>query len=125
VKKKILIVEDDLSIQHIVTYILEVEGYEVTGTVHVPATELKYHNPDLILLDEWVNKIEGHMLCKEIKAVEDLKHVPVVIFSTAMDIEDIAENCEADGFVKKPFDLEILINEVKKHLPLNPLRAFA
>jgi len=117
VKKRVLIIENDREIKNIVTYILELEGYDVQGAQY-DSSVLPYLKADLILLDEWINKREGHMLCKEIKAIESLQPVPVVIFSTAADIADIAKNCNADGFIQKPFDLDTLISEVKKFLPL-------
>jgi len=117
VKRKVLIIENDEEIKLIVTYVLELEGYEVEGARYDSATLVKL-KANLILLDEWVNKREGHMLCKEIKAIEALQAVPVVIFSTAPDIADIAKNCNADGFVHKPFDLDTLISVVKRFLPL-------
>jgi len=66
---------------------------------------------------------EGPMLCKEIKAIERLAHIPVIIFSTAMDIEQIAATCKANGYVHKPFDLDTLITEVRKFLPLDKIYA--
>lgn len=116
-KKKILIIENDADIRNVVTFILQQEGYEVRGSSYT-STDLLHANADLIVLDEWINKREGHMLCKEIKAIEMLNHIPVIIFSTAMDIADIAKVCLADGFVHKPFEIDALITEVKKFLPL-------
>lgn len=116
-KKKVLVVENDEEIKQVVTYILELEGYAVLGARYSSSALIKL-KADLILLDEWVNNREGHMLCKEIKAIEALQSVPVVIFSTAPDIADIAKNCLADGFVHKPFDVDTLIGVVKKLLPL-------
>jgi DNA-binding response OmpR family regulator len=123
--KKILIVENDPAIQSLVALILENEGYMVEGTLHIPASEIAMKRPDLILLDEWINKREGHMLCKEIKAIENLRHIPVIIFSTASDIIDIVKNCGADGYVPKPFELDELVREIKKHLPLTAKREMA
>jgi two-component system phosphate regulon response regulator PhoB len=117
VRKRIFIIENDEEIKQIVTYILELEGYDVVGSRYDSAALISL-KADLILLDEWVNKREGHMLCTEIKAIEVLQAVPVVIFSTAPDIADIAKKCKADGFVHKPFDLDTLIAVVKKLLPL-------
>lgn len=90
--KKVLIVENDEDIRDIVGVILENEGYEVAGCAYT-LENLLTMAADLILLDEWVNQKEGPMLCKEIKAVEKLAQIPVIIFSTAMDIEQIAQTC--------------------------------
>ena len=116
--KKVLIVENDMDIRNIVGFILEQEGYEVAGCAYT-IENLLTMSADLILLDEWVNKREGPMLCKEIKAIEKLAHIPVIIFSTSMQIAEIAANCNANGYVHKPFDLDSLIAEVRKFLPLD------
>lgn len=121
-KKKILIVENDEDIRSIVGMILEDEGYEVVGCAYT-LENLMTMEADLILLDEWVNKKEGPMLCKEIKQIENLAHIPVIIFSTALDIEEIARNCQANGYVHKPFDLDTLTEEVRRFLPLDKLKA--
>lgn len=117
-KKKILIIEDDAGIQELISYLLEAEGFQVDTIVHNLTTDLTPYHADLILLDEWVNKKEGHMLCKEIKQVHATQHIPVIILSTAVDIEDIARNCHADGFIPKPFDIDDIIREVKRVLQL-------
>lgn len=114
--KKVLLVEDSEDVSNIVRWILEEKGYEVIITHHLPATQLAGFRCDLIVLDEWFNNGGGHMLCKEIKAIHDLKHIPVVIFSTAIDIEELMKDCGADGFVRKPFDVEELTNEVDRLL---------
>lgn len=121
-KKKILIVENDEDFRSIVGMILEDEGYEVVGCAYA-LENLMSTEADLILLDEWVNKKEGHMLCKEIKQIERLACIPVIIFSTAMDIEEVARTCKANGYVHKPFDLDTLTDEVRKFLPLDKLQA--
>lgn len=114
--KKVLLVEDNQDICEIVKWVLEEDGFQVNVTGHVPATGLINFKADLIVLDEWVNDQEGHMLCKEIKTIHDLKHIPVVIFSTAIDIEELMETCGADGFVRKPFDIGDLLVEVNRLL---------
>jgi len=121
-KKKVLIVENDEDIRAIVGLILEMQGYEVAGCAYT-LENLMETDADLILLDEWINLKEGTMLCKELKAIERLAHIPVIIFSTAMDIAEIAVTCNANGFVHKPFDLDTLIAEVQKFLPMDKLCA--
>lgn len=117
-KKKVLIVENDQDIRSIVGLILEHEGYQVAGCAY-SLENLMVMTADLILLDEWINHKEGPMLCKEIKSVEKLAGIPVIIFSTSVHIAEIASHCGADGYVQKPFDLEELIEQVRKFLPLD------
>jgi DNA-binding response OmpR family regulator len=124
-KTKILIIEDDIDIQSIITHILTDEGYEVMATSHCHNEHLTLYNADLILLDERVNKKEGHMLCKELKDIHTTQHIPVIILSTAGNIEEIARSCNADGFVPKPFDIDELVLEVKRVLVVEQSSAVA
>jgi len=113
--KKILIIENDRDIREIVDIVLTDQGYEVADCAHQSVTELQQYTADVIILDEWVlGKKAGHMLCQELKAIDALMHVPVIILSTAHNIEEIACACKADGFVRKPFDIEHLLTEVAR-----------
>lgn len=121
-KKKILIIENDQDIRHIVAFILEEEGFE---TLSIPEPEelsqIIPFTPDIILLDEFINARPGHRLCKKIKHVESLKHIPVIILSTANDIELIAKECEANDHVRKPFEVKDLVSTVVRTVNHQPL----
>ncbi|QJD95275.1 response regulator [Mucilaginibacter robiniae] len=112
-KKRILIIEDDSSILDIVTFILTEEGYDVIAAAPWPADQLHHYSADLILLDEWINEREGHLLCTELKDMHETQHIPVIILSTALNIEDIAVKCKAEGYIRKPFDIDDLVQEVE------------
>jgi DNA-binding response OmpR family regulator len=124
-KTKVLIIEDNLDIQAVITHILTDEGYEVTATSHHLYEQLTQFDADLILLDERVNTKEGHMLCKELKDIHATQHIPVIILSTAVNIAEIAKGCKADGFIAKPFDVDELIKEVKRVLVLEQFSEMA
>ena len=119
-KKKVLIIENDVQIRDIVGMILDAEGYETHSVPYAPE-DIKQVNADLILLDEWINRADGHMLCKQLKSFSELAEVPVIIFSTADNIKDIVKTCGADGYVQKPFDLEVLLAEIMRLLPNAPV----
>lgn len=114
-KKKVLIIENDQDIRHIVEFILEEHGFETLSTPE-PADmqEITNFNPDAILLDEFINSRPGHRLCLKIKQVDSLKHIPVIILSTASNIELIASECQANGYISKPFDIEHMVDKVIK-----------
>ncbi|MBK0378496.1 response regulator [Mucilaginibacter segetis] len=119
-RKNILIIEDDQAIREIISYLLLSEGYEPLGCPKSEQLEeLHRYEPELILLDEWVNDREGTMLCQEIKLIHRLAGVPVIIISTSADIEQIALSCKADGFVRKPFDIAAMLAEIKRCLSLD------
>lgn len=115
-RTKILIIENDSDIRNIVKYILENEGFDVIAANPWPANELHRHKADLIVLDEWVNEKEGHLLCTELKDLHETQHIPVIIFSTQNNIAEIATKCRAEGYVRKPFDIDELIAEIRKCL---------
>jgi len=122
VRKKVLIIENDQDIRNIMEFILEEHGFE---TLSIPEPEdldeILPFKPDLILLDEFINDRPGHRLCKKIKQVEALKNTPVIILSTANDIELIAKECNANDYISKPFNVSDMIDKVIRlvdHLPL-------
>ncbi|HEX3384882.1 MAG TPA: response regulator [Mucilaginibacter sp.] len=116
-EKKILIIENDADIRDIITYVLEDEGFSVASIASPESLDaVVHHQPDLVLIDEWVSGHPGHRLCQRIKQFHRLMHVPVIILSTAIDIEKIALECQADGYLPKPFDLTTLVETVQEQL---------
>jgi two-component system phosphate regulon response regulator PhoB len=111
--KKVLIIENDRDIREIVSYILEEEGFLTLGTAEPESIEsLLPFKPDVILIDEFINSKPGHRLCHKIKQEDQLKHIPVIIISTAHDIELIATECQANDYVRKPFNIHEVVEKV-------------
>ena len=71
--------------------------------------------PDLILLDLNLPKKDGREVLAEIKADNNLKHIPVVILTTSQDEQDILKsyNLYANCYITKPVDLDQFIKVVK------------
>jgi two-component system phosphate regulon response regulator PhoB len=122
VKKRVLIIENDQDIRHIVEFILNEQGFE---TLSIPEPDdlmaIIPFAPDVILLDEFINNRAGHRLCRKIKQVSVLKHIPVIILSTANDIEIIVNECEANDYIRKPFDVEDMVGKVLQVVNHQPL----
>ena len=116
-KKRILIIDDNEDILELTEFLLNEKGFQViaSSTPHI-LFELSQINPDLILLDEHLDGIKGHEQCIILKSAETTKHIPVILLSAAFGIEKIAEDCLADGFIKKPFDIDYLYEVVDNHL---------
>jgi two-component system phosphate regulon response regulator PhoB len=124
-KKKVLIIENDQEIRNIVSFILEDAGF---STMSMPEPEtlnkVVQFRPHLILIDEFINSKPGHRFCLQIRQIKKLDHVPVIILSTANDIQLIATECKANDYISKPFEVEDLVSKVTQAIgtPLYPLR---
>lgn len=115
--KKILVVDDEKPISDIVKFSLTKEGYEVVTAFDGEEALQKFQEsePDLILLDLMLPKIEGLDVCREIRKTSQ---VPIIMV-TAKDSEiDKVLGLElgADDYVTKPFSNRELIARVKANL---------
>lgn len=119
--KKILLIENDTDIRDMIAFILEEAGFSVLhhGPTEDPSSLIE-HQADLILIDEWLSGNPGHRLCLRIKQLESLTQTPVIILSTASNIEEIMQECRADDFICKPFDLTDLLEKVHKQTNTAP-----
>jgi DNA-binding response OmpR family regulator len=116
-KKKILIAEDDRAILEVVKIILEQEGYETLSTDSAETIYKIARNdsPHLILLDIWLSGHDGGKIAKDLKTHTATKHIPVIMLSANTETEQITIESGADGFLMKPFNIDDLLNIVRKH----------
>lgn len=111
---RILVVDDvPVNIQLLVTY-LAAEGYEVVSAKdgHDAMKAVKEHQPDLILLDVMMPKMNGFKVCEVIKSDDATKFIPVILVTALNELEDKVKgmNSGADDFLAKPFNkLELLV----------------
>jgi two-component system response regulator VicR len=118
-RKKIMIVEDDLEILDILEIIFVMAGYEVIRSTNGEETkQLKLMKPDLILLDIRLssNGKEGALICVRLKHDELSRTIPIILLSAEADLREVCRECEADGYIKKPFDIDRLTDLVKELL---------
>jgi two-component system phosphate regulon response regulator PhoB len=116
---KIMVIEDDTDIRETIVYALEDANYEVISSEDARVLKfLNLHNPDLILLDNWLSDwksdANGEQLSKQLKSDPATSHIPVIIVSAVSNIKEIAEAGKADAFLRKPFDLKELLGLVEK-----------
>jgi len=119
--KKILVIEDDKDIRDTMTYALQGEGYEVIASESARILKnIDEIKPDLLLLDNWLtdwkSDANGQQLSKELKSNPKTSHIPILIVSAVSNIREIAEAGLADGYLKKPFELDDLNAIVKKFI---------
>jgi len=116
--KKILLADDSVTIQKVVSITLAHEDFDLTivdnGSKAVSkAKEIK---PDVILLDVVMPDKDGYQVCKEIKGNPDLKNIPIILLTGTFEPFDADKAAEvgADDYIKKPFESHTLINKVKE-----------
>jgi CheY-like chemotaxis protein len=118
--KKILIVDDEPDLLRVACFRLEKSGYQVLTAVNGrEALELvEKESPDLVLLDVRLPLIGGPDVCLRIKKNEELKHIPVILFTAStQDINEKVRGCGAQGYILKPFSAEELLDKIKEFIP--------
>ncbi|MGK7919597.1 MAG: PleD family two-component system response regulator [Trichodesmium sp.] len=107
IKKKVLLVEDSLTVRKIISYSLLRLGLNVIeANDGVEAIEKIYsEKPDLVLLDITIPKISGYDVCKKIKSDPKIQDIPVIFCTSKDDEKDYYEATKygIDGYLSKPF----------------------
>ena len=116
-RKRVLVVDDEESMQKIVRYALEQEGYEVkvAGDAETAATLMPTFSPDLIILDVMLPGDSGLEFCR---GVRENSCVPILMLSARGEEVDKILGLEfgADDYIVKPFSPRELVSRVKAHL---------
>ncbi len=112
--KKILIIEDEVSIQKILTEPLTFAGYKVITASDGLEGINKFHEQDfdLILLDIMLPKIDGYTVCEMIRQESQ---IPIILL-TALDTEDAqikGFDKLADDYITKPFSINLVLKRVE------------
>jgi DNA-binding response OmpR family regulator len=115
---RVLVVEDDPSVQKVLKHLFEVEGYavEIHGNGQSALESFHAFPPSIIVLDLRLPKLSGRDLCKEVKA--EAPTLPIVVLSAASDVSNKVLLLElgADDYVTKPFSPQELLARVRAAL---------
>jgi DNA-binding response OmpR family regulator len=117
--QRILAVDDDKDILEVLQLILEDSGYEVVTLTdgQFLFDRIKQHRPDLIILDIMLGNFDGRELCRSVKAKKETHNIPIILLSASHVLTDsFRQNGSPDDFIAKPFDINVLLNSVEKHL---------
>lgn len=106
-RKRILVVENDPELRHILSLIFEEEhyDYEMFNETIDLVPLVKQYDPDLVLLDFLLPLINGGELCLKLKREPTTNTIPVIIYSAAQKAYISSKNYRQDVFIAKPFDL--------------------
>lgn len=120
-KKKILVIEDEITLQKAMREFLEGENFEVISAedgqsgVEMARTEM----PDLILLDIVLPKKDGYQVLAELKEGEKTQKIPVILLTNLESPEDIQKAFEKGAttyLVKSDYKLEDIVKKIKEAL---------
>jgi len=115
--KKILIVEDDLSIAELEKDYLEISGFDVNICTDGVSglNKIKENNYDLVILDVMLPNIDGFDI---LRIIQDIKDIPVLLVSAKKEEIDKIKGLSlgADDYITKPFSPGELVARVKSHI---------
>ena len=120
--KRVLVVDDEPDIVESIRFNLELENIECIEALdgEEALSKARKENPDLIILDIMLPKINGYKIARMLKFDESYKHIPIIMLTARTQQTDIklGEETGADEYVTKPFDMDELVALVKKYLKI-------
>ena len=120
--KKILIVDDDSDFVEAVNMILNSKKFEVVTACNgrEGLKKVKTERPDLIVLDVMMPEKDGYAVCKELKSDPQWNHIPILLLtgvvshiSTTRYTQEMGMETEADDFLDKPVEPEVLVKRIE------------
>jgi len=118
-KKKILIIDDEVDVVELLEMRLKINDYYVlplyTSTRSLEVT--KREKPDLILLDIFMPDKNGYEICRELKKDKETRDIPVILYTAQAEekkqIEDKYKSVGASAYILKPFEEKVLLSKIK------------
>ncbi|MBN2503309.1 MAG: response regulator, partial [Anaerolineales bacterium] len=110
---KVLVVDDDRVLADVLVFTLRREGFEVIQALdgQVALQRWEADQPDLILLDVNMPKVDGFTVCRQIREQSD---VPIILLTVKNEEEDIVGGLDigADDYITKPFSPRQLVARI-------------
>lgn len=120
-KVHVLLVEDDVFLSGIYQKKFEMEGFKISTADNGEKglADAKKKNPDIILLDILLPKMDGFSVLKELKSDEAVKNIPVILLTNLGQKDDVEKGLEAgavDYLIKAHFKPSEIVEKVRKVL---------
>ena len=124
-RRKILVVDDDPEIIELFVDVLERDGrFEVKTAMSGYDAGLltQEFGPDLVILDYMLPDINGNIVCKSLRQNPNFERIKIIIVSGVVNQDEINDLLKsgADEFVKKPFNIEKIIDRIVELLEIKP-----
>jgi two-component system phosphate regulon response regulator PhoB len=116
-KPRVLIIEDERALTKVLAYNLQREGYDTT-IAHDGQEGLRRAQtllPDLIILDLMLPLMSGLDVCREIRASDRTRDIPIIMLTAKAEETDqiVGFSMGADDYVTKPFSVKVLLQRIK------------
>jgi signal transduction histidine kinase len=116
-KAKILIVDDDIDTVELLIKRLRGEGYDTAEAYdgEQALRQAEEYQPDLVILDIKMPKIDGYEVCRRLKSSEETKFIPIIMLTVKAKVPDKVKGLDigADDYIPKPFDYRELSRRVR------------
>ncbi|MFA6433230.1 MAG: response regulator [Elusimicrobiales bacterium] len=118
---KILVVEDNPDFSALMEIVLVKHGYAVERAVNgvEGLQKARASAPDLVISDVMMPEMDGFLFCREIKEDEELKGIPVILYTAThpeKDEEELAHSLGASKFIAKPAEFSDILNAIRSEL---------
>jgi signal transduction histidine kinase len=124
-KGKILIVDDTLESLQLLSSTLSEQGYSIRGAAQgkMAIRTARVSPPDLILLDIKMPEVNGYEVCKQLKADDQTRDIPVIFISALDEVIDKVKAFQVGGvdYITKPFQVEEVLARIEHQLMIRQL----
>jgi len=115
-KAKVLVVDDDVDTVELLSKRLSAEGYHTLEAYdgQQALQRVEDYEPDVIILDIKMPKIDGYEVCRRLKSSEDTRVIPIIMLTVKAKVPDKVKGLDigADDYIPKPFDYRELSRRV-------------
>jgi len=120
---KVLVVEDEIDINELITEALQANGYEVMSVTDgaKAINAFREFEPDLVLLDWQLPNKNGIEIISEIKEFSMVPIIMVTAKNDAADLDLALNQAGAEDYVEKPFEFSALLGRIKVNLARKPI----
>ncbi len=114
---KILVIDDDTSINELIKIHLELHGYEVVQAFNGTEgfAKAKQEEPALIVLDVMMPEVDGYTVAQRIRQCDEIADTPIIMLTALSELNDKVSgfNIGVDDYLTKPFEIDELIVRIR------------
>ena len=114
---KILVVDDDSSINELIKINLELQGYEVVQAFNgiEGFAKAKQEEPSLVVLDVMMPEVDGYTVAQRIRQCDEIADTPIIMLTALSELNDKVSgfNIGVDDYLTKPFETKELLARIR------------